>query len=69
MNSAAPLLILAALVTSACSTHTMTNRRDLYTPTQASGPYSGALEDGTWKKGVTAKPVKATPAPAPQILK
>ena len=48
-----PLLALTLFVT-ACS-NTNATRRGLYSPPQASGPYTRSLEDGTWQQG--GKPV------------
>jgi hypothetical protein len=68
------LLALAAFGFSACNT--LADRRDLYSPTKANGPYTRSLQDGTWAdNGV--KPVdqeqsvkpdtmpQAAPAPHP----
>ena len=48
-----PLLALTLFAT-ACS-NTNATRRGLYSPPQASGPYTRSLEDGTWQQG--GKPV------------
>lgn len=42
-----PLLTLTLFVT-ACSNQNA-RRRSLYSPSQPSGPYTSALEDGSWK--------------------
>lgn len=55
------LLALAALTFTACNTNA--TRRDMYAPAQANGPYSQALDNGTWWRGVKARKPKATPAP------
>ena len=44
-----PLLALTLFAT-ACS-NTNATRRGMYSPPQASGPYTQSLEDGTWRKG------------------
>ena len=48
-----PLLALTLFAT-ACS-NTNATRRGMYSPPQASGPYTRSLEDGTWQQG--GKPV------------
>ena len=48
-----PLLALTLFAT-ACS-NTNATRRSLYSPPQASGPYTRSLENGTWQQG--GKPV------------
>jgi hypothetical protein len=58
VKSTFPLLALLAFVAfgfSACTT--LANRRDLYSPTKANGPYTRSLQDGSWRdNGV--KPVE-----------
>ena len=48
-----PLLALTLFAT-ACS-NTNATRRGMYSPPQASGPYTRSLEDGTWQQ--SGKPV------------
>ncbi len=43
---ALPLALCLAFATSACNT--IENRRSVYAPKKADGPYTRALEDGTW---------------------
>ena len=63
--AASLLLLLVACALTACNTHA--TRRDMYAPGEASGPYSEALEDQTWRQGVKQrKKPAATPAPAPK---
>lgn len=59
-----PFLILVAFAFTACET--TQNRRSLYAPAKASGPYTKALETGSWKHGEYPEP-KAAPA-APDAL-
>ena len=62
---AASLLLLAAAALTACNTHA--TRREMFAPAEASGPYSEALEDQTWRRGVKErKKPAATPAPKPK---
>jgi len=44
---ALPLALCLAFATSACNT--IENRRSLYAPKKANGPYTRSLEEGTWK--------------------
>jgi hypothetical protein len=49
VKSTIPLLALLAFVAfgfSACNT--LADRRDLYSPVKANGPYTRSLHDGTW---------------------
>lgn len=82
VKSASPLLIFLAAV-ALCGCHTMSNRRDMFTATPASGPYTEALNTGSWRKGEypvakareedkrAAMPVLTSeePAPAPKPAK
>lgn len=43
-----PLLAISFLV-AACSNQNA-RRRNLYSPSEPSGPYTSALEDGSWKE-------------------
>ena len=45
----APFVLLLAIGLSACETSV--NRRSLYSPAKASGPYTQALKTGSWKRG------------------
>ena len=45
----APFLLLIAFGLSACET--TVNRRSLYAPARASGPYTQALKTGSWRRG------------------
>lgn len=56
MKFPASLLALAVFATAGCTT--LANRRDVYRPNDASGPYTTALHDGTWKDGVKLTPAK-----------
>ena len=47
-------LVALTLFATACS-NTNATRRGMYSPPQASGPYTQSLDDGTWRKG--GKPV------------
>jgi hypothetical protein len=49
-----PLVVLLACGLSACNT--VENRRSLYSPARANGPYTRSLQDGSWRDR-TAKPV------------
>ena len=51
----APFLLLIAFGLSACET--TVNRRSLYAPARASGPYTQALKTGSWKRGEYPMPV------------
>ena len=44
-----PFLLLVAVALTACETPQ--NRRSLYAPAKASGPYTDALKTGSWKRG------------------
>ena len=44
-----PFLLLTAIVLTACETPA--NRRSLYWPAKASGPYTHALKTGSWQRG------------------
>ena len=49
VKSTFPLLALLAFVAfglSACNT--LADRRDLYAPVKANGPYTRSLQDGSW---------------------
>ncbi|MES2570478.1 MAG: hypothetical protein V4710_10550 [Verrucomicrobiota bacterium] len=67
MKTAPLFLVVAAFALNACTT--LVNRRDTYRPAEGDGPYTRALDDGTWKNGVKpakpkksiAQPVAATP--------
>ena len=48
---ALPLALCAALATTACNT--VENQRSLYSPKTANGPYTRALEDGSWEEQKT----------------
>ena len=43
---ALPLVLCLAFATTACNT--IENRRSLYAPQKANGPYTRSLRDGTW---------------------
>jgi hypothetical protein len=45
---ALPLVLCLAFATSACNT--IENRRSVYAPKKADGPYTRSLQDGTWKQ-------------------
>ena len=49
VKSITPFLLLAAASLTACET--IQNRRSLYAPAKASGPYTEALKSGSWKRG------------------
>ena len=49
-----PFLLLVAIALTACETHQ--NRRSLYAPPKASGPYTQALKTGSWKRGEYPEP-------------
>lgn len=49
MKFTTPFLILIAIGLSACETSV--NRRSLYAPAKASGPYTQALKTGSWRRG------------------
>lgn len=50
VKSASPLLIfLAAAALSGCDT--LSDRRDMYAKTPASGPYTESLDTGSWRRG------------------
>ena len=51
MKFVLPLLLCLAFVFSACDT--IENRRSFYAPKKADGPYTRALEDGTWDEQKT----------------
>ena len=62
VNLRVPLLLLAASILCGCSN--LANRRDQYQSASTSGPYSKALRDGTWRKGVKLQPSqRAQPSP------
>ena len=44
-----PFLLLTAIVLTACDTPG--TQRRLYAPTRASGPYTHALQTGSWRRG------------------
>ena len=54
MKFTAPFLLLIAFGLSACET--TVNRRSLYAPARASGPYTQALKTGSWKRGEYPEP-------------
>jgi hypothetical protein len=60
---ASSLLLSSVLILTACNT--LVNRRSQYRPSKASGPYTQALKDGTWYKGVKVS-TKAQTTPAPK---
>ncbi len=63
-----PFLILSAFSFSACNT--LVDRRDLYAPTKASGPYTEARKTGSWRHGKYPQPHaerKTDDAPKPVI--
>ncbi len=49
MKLITPFLLLVAIALSACET--AQNRRSLYAPPKASGPYTQSLKTGNWRKG------------------
>jgi hypothetical protein len=49
-----PLVVFFACGLAACNT--VENRRSVYSPTKANGPYTRSLRDGSWKQR-EAKPV------------
>jgi hypothetical protein len=49
VKSITPFLLLIAIALSACETSV--NRRSLYAPAKASGPYTQALKTGSWRRG------------------
>ena len=64
VKSTLPLLALSAFMAlsfSACTT--LENRRDLYSPAKAHGPYTRALREGTWQNGVQPLGQDLPPAP------
>ncbi len=54
MKFTAPLLLIFAITLSACETSV--NRRTLYAPPKASGPYTQALKTGSWRRGEYPQP-------------
>ncbi|MEO7317807.1 MAG: hypothetical protein ABIZ56_02335 [Chthoniobacteraceae bacterium] len=54
MKFITPFLLIAAVALTACET--AQNRRSLYAPAKASGPYAQALETGSWKRGEYPEP-------------
>jgi hypothetical protein len=48
---ALPFALCLAFATSACNT--IENRRSFYAPKKADGPYTRALEDGSWEEQKT----------------
>jgi hypothetical protein len=44
-----PFLILALFAITGCET--IQNRRSLYAPLKASGPYTESLKTGSWRRG------------------
>ena len=66
MKFAAPFLLLTVLALTACNT--LANRRNLYAPAKASGPYTDARRTGSWRRGHypvmhTAKKIDNAPKP------
>ena len=69
---AIPLVLCLAFATSACNT--IENRRSVYAPKKADGPYTRSLQDGSWRKAKSvdeqyeeakrAKKMKGTAEPA-----
>ena len=75
-----PFLLVLAFAVTGCNT--IENRRSLYAPKKADGPYTRALRDGTWdeqktvdeqyteaqrmKKQGRVVPAEATPAATPE---
>ena len=53
-----PFLLLVALALTACET--LQNRRSLYAPARASGPYTDALRTGSWQRGEYPTPKAET---------
>ncbi len=51
---ALPFALCLAFATTACNT--IENRRSLYSPKKADGPYTRALHEGTWR-GMNSKTV------------
>ena len=49
MKFITPFLLLIAFAFSACET--AVNRRPLYSPSKASGPYTRSLKTGSWRRG------------------
>ena len=66
---ATPFLLLTACALSACHTNTLATNKALYNPHRASGPYTEALETGSWKRGEypTPRMEKKEAAPAPPV--
>ena len=58
MKFTAPLLLILAIALSACETSV--NRRSLYAPPKASGPYTQALKTGSWRRGEYPMPKAET---------
>ena len=48
---ALPLALCLVFATTACNT--IENRRSLYSPKKADGPYTRSLREGTWNKAKT----------------
>jgi hypothetical protein len=48
---ALPFALCLAFATTACNT--IENRRSLYSPKKADGPYTRSLEDGSWQRQKT----------------
>lgn len=46
-----PFLLVLAFAVTGCNT--IENRRSLYSPKKADGPYTRALQDGTWDEQKT----------------
>jgi hypothetical protein len=51
---AASLAFASALVLTACNT--LVTRRDLYSPSKGSGPYSKIIKESTYHRGVQPQP-------------
>ncbi len=71
-----PLVLFLACSLAACNT--VENRRSVYSPVKANGPYTRSLQEGTWKdtpktvdveyrETKTQKKKSRTVAPAPSV--
>ena len=68
MKLITPFLLLLSLALSACNTPV--DRRNLYSPPKPSGPYTEALQTGSWKRGeypIPKQERKGDAAPNPPL--
>ena len=64
MKFAASLLLLSAIGLTACNN--LVTRRDLYSPTKGSGPYTEARRTGKLPTDEQLAAARATPKPVPE---